>query len=98
MRNASPLSTAAADKLLHDAVAYAGSFGLAPSEGFTEAEAIFGDTPLATETFPFGKDGKPFYVSGPNNSPTRIRQILDTLVKRVGEGGFDYIVHVDKFA
>ena len=87
-----------ARKLLHDAVAYAGSFGLAPSEGFTEAEAIFGDIPLATETFPFGKDGKPFYVSGPNDSATRIRQILDTLVKRVSEGGFDYVVHVDDFA
>ena len=87
-----------ARKLLHDAVAYAGSFGLAPSEQFAEAEAIFGDIPLATETFPFGKDGKPFYVSGPNDLATRIRRILDTLVKRVGEGGFDYIVHVDDFA
>jgi len=29
---------------------------------------------------------------------TRIRRILDTLVKRVGEGGFDYVVHVDDFA
>jgi hypothetical protein len=35
-----------ARKLLHDAVAYAGSFGLAPSEGFAESEAIFGDIPL----------------------------------------------------
>jgi hypothetical protein len=87
-----------ARKLLHDAVVYADSFGLAPSDGFAEAEAIFGDIPLATETFPFGKDGKPFYVSGPNDSPTRIRRILDTLVKRVGEGGFDYLVQVDEFA
>ena len=88
-----------ARKLLHDAVAYAGSFGLAPSEGFAEAEAIFGDIPLATETFPFGKDGKPFYVSGPKTYlATRIRRILDALVKRVGEGGFDYVVHVDDFA
>ena len=81
-----------ARKLLHDAVAYAGSFGLVPSEGFAEAEAIFGDIPIAYEIFPFGKDGKPFYVSGPNASPTRIRRILDTLVKRVGKGGFDYVV------
>ena len=35
-----------ARKLLHDAVVYAGSLGLAPSESFTEAEAIFGETPL----------------------------------------------------
>lgn len=87
-----------ARKLLHDAVAYAASFGLAPSEDFAEVEAIFGDIPVATETFPFGKDGKPFYMSGPNDSPTRIRRILDTLVRRVGPGGFDYIVRVDNFA
>ena len=84
-----------ARKLLHDAVAYADSLGLAPSESFTEAEAIFGGTPLATETFVFGKEGKPFYMSGPNDSPTRIRRILDTLVKRVGKDGFDFIVPVD---
>jgi hypothetical protein len=87
-----------ARKLLHDAVGYAGSFGLAPSGDFVAAEAIFGDIPAATETFPFGKEGKPFYVSGPNDSPTRIRRIVDTLAKRVGPGGFDYVVHVDNFA
>jgi hypothetical protein len=87
-----------ARKLLRDAATYAGSFGLAPSERFGEAEAIFGDIPMATETFPFGKDGKPFFMSGPNDSPTRIRRILDTLVKRVGPGGFDYLVQVDDFA
>ena len=61
-------------------------------------ERIQGIDVLGTETFPFGRDGKPFYVSGPNDSPTRIRRILDTLVKCVGEGGFDYLVHVDEFA
>ncbi len=87
-----------ARKLLHEAVAYAGSFGLAPSENFVEAEAIFGDIPLATETFPFGKNGKPFYVCGPNDSPTRIRRIVDALDKHLGPGGFDYVVQVDDFA
>jgi len=86
-----------ARKLLHDSVAYAGSFGLAPSEGFIEAEAIFGDIPMAMQTFPFGKDGKPFYVSGPNDSPARIRRIVDTLVQHVGPGGFDYLAHVENF-
>jgi hypothetical protein len=87
-----------ARKLLHDAATYAGSFGLAPSEDFAEAQAIFGDIPLATETFAFGKDGKPFFVAGPNDSPTRIRRILDALVKRAGPDGFDYIVPMDEFA
>jgi hypothetical protein len=87
-----------ARKLLHDAVAYAARFGLAPSKDFAEAEAIFGDIRPATETFPFGKDGKPFFVSGPNDSPTRIRRILDTLLKRAGPDNFHYIVHMGDFA
>jgi hypothetical protein len=87
-----------ARKLLHDAAAYAGSFGLAPSTGFAEAEALFGDIPLATKTFSFGKDGKPFFMSGPNDSRTRIRNIMDKLVESVGPGGFDYMVNVDGFA
>jgi hypothetical protein len=92
------INPSAARKLLHDAAAYAGSFGLEPSERFAEAEAIFGEIPMATETFPFGKDGKPFFVSGPNDTPSRIRRILDTLVRRVGRGGFNYLVQVDDFA
>jgi len=86
-----------ARKLLHDAAAYAGSFGLAPGTGFAEAETLFGDISAATKTFAFGKDGKPFFMSGPNDSPTRIRSILDTLVRCVGPGGFDYIVNGDDF-
>jgi len=68
-----------ARKALHDAAAFAGSYGLAPCKGFAGAEALFGDIPLATETFTFGKDGKPFYVSGPNDSPARIQQVMDAL-------------------
>jgi hypothetical protein len=91
------INPSVARKLLHDASAYAASLGLAPSEGFTEAEAIFGDIPMATETFSFGKDGKPFFMSGPNDSRTRIRRILDTLVKHAGPDGFNYVVAVDEF-
>ena len=69
-----------------------------PSTGFAEVEALFGDIPVATKTFPFGKDGKPFFMSGPNDLRTRIRNILDTLVKYAGPGGFDYIAKVDDLA
>jgi len=92
------IDPSAARKLLHDAAAYADSFGLAPCAGFAEAEALFGDIPMATETFSIGKDGKPFFVSGPNDSPTRIRYILDMLAKRAGHGGFDYLVPLDDIA
>jgi hypothetical protein len=87
-----------ARKLLHDAAVYAAGFGLAPSEDFAQAEAIFGDIPMAMKTFPFGKNGKPFFISGPHDSPTRIRRILDTLAKRVGPDGFDFIAGMAVFA
>ena len=86
-----------ARKPLHDASAYAAPFGSAPSEGFTEAEAIFGDIPTAAETFTFGRHGKPFFMSGPNDSRTRIRRILDTLVKHAGPDGFNYVIPADEF-
>ena len=87
-----------ARKLLHDAAVYAAGLGLAPSEDFAQAEAIFGDIPMAKETFPFGKDGKPLFISGPHDSPTRIRRILDTLAKRTGPDGFDFIAGMAGFA
>jgi hypothetical protein len=83
-----------ARKLLRDAAAYAASLGLPPSENFADVELIFGDTPFAEETFSFGKDGKPFYVSGPNDSPARKRRIMDTLAKRAGPKNFDFMVDV----
>jgi hypothetical protein len=47
------------------------------------------------KTFSFGKNGKPFFMSGPNDSRTRIRNIMDKLVKSISLDGFDYIVNVD---
>jgi len=81
-----------ARKLLQDAVAYADSFGFAPNAGFAAAQAIFGDIEPATQTFTFGRDGKPFFTSGPNDTRARIRGILDTLEKSAGPGGYDYLV------
>ncbi|SDR62415.1 hypothetical protein SAMN05519103_07909 [Rhizobiales bacterium GAS113] len=82
-------------KLLHDAAAYADQFGLTPHEDFAAVERIFGDIPLGAETFTFGKDGKPFFVAGPNDSLTRMRRILDILGKRAGADGFDYMLGID---
>jgi hypothetical protein len=83
------IEPSAARKLLHDAVSFAGSFGLPPSDGFETAEALFGDVEMGDQTFVFGKNGKPFFVSGPNDSPSRIRRILDTIEKHAGPDVFE---------
>ena len=80
-----------ARKLLHDAAAYADSLGFAPEDGFAAAESLFGDIAMADETFTFGKDGKPHFVSGPHDSPARIRPIMETLARR-GTEGVDFTI------
>lgn len=85
---------ARARKLIRDAVAYAARLGLRAAKDTPAIEAIFGDVDAdaCTETFTFGKDGKPFFVSGPNDTPARIRTITQTLEESRGTGGWNYLV------
>jgi hypothetical protein len=90
-----PIDPSIARKLLRDSAAFAASLGLSPSENFANVELIFGDTPLAEETFSFGKDGKPFYMAGPNDSPARQRRILDAVAKHMGSERIDFLVEAN---
>jgi len=87
------IDAAVARKLLEDAASYAETFGLSACESFGKIEAIFGDVVPAEESFTFGKDGKPFYFSGPNDTPARIKRIVETLRKSVGAEGFDFMIN-----
>ena len=86
-----------ARKLVEEAVAYAATLGFKPDPDYHTAKEIFGDIDASacTDQFTFGKDGKPFYMSGPLDSPLKRRQIVATLEKNVGIGNFDYMVHTD---
>jgi hypothetical protein len=77
---------ARARKLIRDAGAYAGGLGLPAAKDTPVIEAIFGevDASACTETFTFGKDGKPVFVSGPSDTPARIRTITQTLERNRG--------------
>ena len=92
------IDPACARKMLAGAVAYAKQLGFAPHEDYPPAEALFGDidAALCPTEHVFGKDGKPFYVSGPQDTPAKIRKIMRTLTQRAGEGNFDYLVTVDE--
>jgi hypothetical protein len=78
-----------ARKLLRNAAAYAASLGVPPNEDYAEAELIFGDVPLAEEAFTFGKDGKPLYVSGPNDTPALMRRMMTKFAKEMSPEDFD---------
>jgi len=83
-----------ARKLIRDAVAYAAGVGLEPAAAHKVIEPIFGnaDADACTETFTFGRDGKPFFVNGPKDTPARIRQISNILNERCGPGGWEFMI------
>jgi hypothetical protein len=83
-------------KLIEDAVEYAQSLGLEPHPDYRQAKAIFGDIDAAAcrETFVFGRDGKPFFVSGPYDSPMRCRKIVAALHEHCGDGQYDCVAHI----
>jgi hypothetical protein len=83
-------------KFIEDAVAYAQKLGFSPHPDYQTAKLIFGDIDASAchETFEFGKDGKPFFISGPSDTPARSRQIYNTLLRSCGPGNFDYLLQV----
>jgi hypothetical protein len=86
-----------ARKLIEDALEYAAELGFKPHKDYHKAKKLFGaiDTSLCDDSFEFGKDGKPFYGSGPSDSPGRIAQIVDMLLKRCGPDGFHCMICSD---
>ena len=82
-----------ARKLLRDVAVWAKSIGVAPHRDFAAVERLFGDVSVDTcnETFQFGRDGKPFYMPGPSESPMQIRRRTEQLRARFGDEGLERI-------
>ena len=85
---------ACARKIVEEAVAYAKDLGFNPHKDHQIAQRILGDIDPAecSTQFTFGKDGRPFFITGPNETPKKIEKILNTLTQRCGPGGFDYMM------
>jgi hypothetical protein len=90
------IEPAYARKLIEQSVAYADSIGFMPDCGYHETSVVFGDIDPdeCPEEFTFGRNGKPFYVSGPRDSVEKRALILATLQLHCGDGGYDYLVNV----
>jgi hypothetical protein len=91
------LDAPTARRLVEDAVAYARSLGFEPHPDYFRAAPIFGDVDpaLATRTFEFGRDGKPWFIAGPHDSPTRVQRVMAQLRERCGQDGYHYFVPVE---
>lgn len=84
---------ACAKKLVEGAVAYAQSLGFAPHRDFKKARKVLSglDASTCPRDFTFGRDGRPCYVRGPDDSDERVDRVLAILAARCGEDGYDYI-------
>jgi hypothetical protein len=81
-----------ARKLLRDLAVWSQSIGFAPHRDFAAAERMFGDVSAdaSDAVFRFGRDGKPVYIPGPNETARLIRQRIELLQKYLGDDGFGF--------
>lgn len=75
--------------LVYGALDYAESIGFAPEKDFKVAEYLLNQELVddGIDDLEFGLDGKPYFVADPDDNVTRI---VNTLIRTVGEGNFDY--------
>ncbi len=91
------MSPSCVRKLVEECVAYAEKIGFSPHKDYKTVKKIFGDidSKNCRINFTFGKDGKPFFISGPKETPQQCREIIEILERSCGSGNFDYLVQFD---
>ncbi len=85
-----------ARKLVEQSLAYALDLGFKPQADYRIAKLILEDIDASAcpMSFTFGKDGKPFYCDGPNDTPAMKKSIIKQLERRCGPGGYDFLVSI----
>ncbi|MGI8814083.1 MAG: helix-turn-helix domain-containing protein [Pseudonocardia sp.] len=79
-----------AREVVFGSIAYARGLGFEPHPDFADAQAHLGPW-SGPSSITFGKQSKPFYVSGPNDNP---RAVIRTLERTVGTGNFDFLTTI----
>ncbi len=77
-----------AQAIVFGGVEYAAKLGFQPHRDFAKTRSHLGAW-SGEPVLNFGRQGKPFYTSGPYDDPLKI---LKTLRETVGEGNFDYLI------
>lgn len=79
-----------AKQIVYGAIDYAAQFGFEPDKNFSLSRHVLGERTAGQQEseIQFGKDGKPFYITGPNDDMDRI---LAQLEAKVGQGNYHYI-------
>jgi hypothetical protein len=88
-----PISLDLTAKIVQEGVAYANTLGFPPHRDYFDAlPLLHGAQPNnAPDEVPHGRDGRPLYLSGPDDNPAKIVRQLE---RAVGPGNFEYTVYV----
>lgn len=80
-------------KIINGAVSYAKALGFSPHKDYHNAIKLLGniESEACSIAYQYGKDGKPFYVSGPNESPAQAQKIVKQLDEKCGTGNYHHI-------
>jgi len=83
-----------AQQMIYQSIEYAEQFGFEPEKDFALSQYLLAPRGELEEPYQltFGKDGKPFFIAGPNDNVTRV---LRQLEKTAGQGNYDYLVPID---
>ena len=82
-----------AHTLIIKAAEYANQLGFKPHSDFAKAKNLLRSIPFdETQEFTFGKDGKPFYIQGPNESPADVKRILKTLQSNQSIENYHFVI------
>ncbi|MCU0721128.1 MAG: hypothetical protein MUC83_15565 [Pirellula sp.] len=95
-RNGRIVTPAYASKLIKFCIDEAEKIGFAPHRMTATMLPIFFDVDVTecTETFEFGRDGKPTYIAGPFESDVQQMEILNTLSK-LGGTNFNFVASIN---
>ncbi|NOR13504.1 MAG: hypothetical protein GQ545_09650 [Candidatus Aminicenantes bacterium] len=87
----STYSPGKAYRIIIGAIEYAKRIGFKPQKDFYLSKYILEELLDTDHDFQleFGREGKPFFIAGPDDN---VETIIETLRKNVGEGNFDFIV------
>ena len=87
-----PCASDMPQQIIYGAIAYAKQFGFKPNRDFKLSQHVLDAAEsIGPSDIEFGKDGKPFFVSGPDDN---VQKILNQLQATAGEGQYDYLCPV----
>jgi len=82
-----------AHQMIYASLDYAAQFGFQPQSDWTQSQYLLEPRGELEEPYQltFGKDGKPFFISGPYDN---VEQIIKQLDKTAGPGNYDVVIHL----